>query len=419
MIEKIEEKVNYCLNCKVKPCSKKGCPLHNNIPEFIKALKKEDYLEAYKILSRTTVLSGICGKICPHDKQCQGSCVRGIKGEPVSIGELENFVYEKAKERNYKLLDCYEKKEKKNKKVAIIGGGPSGLTCAAFLAKEGIDVTIYEKYTYLGGLLVFGIPEFRLEKDRVEEVVKQILELGIKVEYEKELGRNLKLEELEKEYDAIFLSIGANKSIKMGIEGEELNGVYGGNELLEYNLHPDYKNKNVAIIGGGNVAIDCARTIKKLGAKKVTIIYRREEEQMPAERKEIEETKREGIEFVFKNNIVKIVGKKSVEKIELIKTELIKKEGEERLSPINIENSNYTIDMDYVVMALGSSPSEIVSKIGLELNKWGNIKIDEKYRTSKERIYAGGDLAGVKGTVAWAAYSGRETAKNILIDIIK
>ena len=419
MIENIEEKINYCLNCKIQPCSQKGCPLHNNIPEFIKALKKEDYLEAYKILSRTTVLSGICGKICPHDKQCQGSCVRGIKGEPVSIGKLENFVYEKAKERNYKLLDCYEKKEKKNKKVAIIGGGPSGLTCAAFLAKEGIDVTIYEKYTYLGGLLVFGIPEFRLEKDRVEEVVKQILELGIKVEYEKELGRNLKLEELEKEYDAIFLSIGANKSIKMGIEGEELNGVYGGNELLEYNLHPDYKNKNVAIIGGGNVAIDCARTIKKLGAKKVTIIYRREEEQMPAERKEIEEAKREGIEFVFKNNIVKIVGKKSVEKIELIKTELIKKEGEERLSPINIENSNYTIDMDYVVMALGSSPSEIVSKIGLELNKWGNIKIDEKYRTSKERIYAGGDLAGVKGTVAWAAYSGRETAKNILIDIIK
>lgn len=418
MIENIEEKINYCLNCKIQPCSQKGCPLHNNIPEFIKALKKEDYLEAYKILSGTTVLSGICGKICPHDKQCQGSCVRGIKGKPVSIGELENFAYEKAKEQNYKLLDCYEKKEKKNKKVAIIGGGPSGLTCAAFLAKEGIDVTIYEKYTYLGGLLVFGIPEFRLEKNRVEEVVKQILELGIKVEYEKELGRNLKLEELEKEYDAIFLSIGANKSTKMGVEGEELNGVYGGNELLEYNLHPEYKNKNVAIIGGGNVAIDCARTIKKLGAKKVTIIYRREEEQMPAERKEIEEAKSEGIELAFKNNIVKIIGKKSVEKIELIKTELIKKEGEERLSPINIENSNYTIDMDYVVMALGSSPSEIVSKIGLKLNKWGNIKIDEKYRTSKERIYAGGDLAGVKGTVAWAAYSGREAAKNILDEIV-
>ncbi len=419
MIEKIEEKVNYCLNCKVKPCSKKGCPLHNNIPEFIEVLKKEDYLEAYKILSKTTVLSGVCGKICPHDKQCQGSCVRGIKGEPVSIGELENFVYEKAKEQNYTLKDCYEIKEKKNKKVAIIGGGPSGLTCAAFLAKEGVDVTIYEKYKYLGGLLVFGIPEFRLEKNKVKEVVKQILELGIKVEYEKELGRNLKLEELEKKYDAIFLSIGSNKSTKMGVEGEELNGVYGGNELLEYNLHPNYKNKKVAIIGGGNVAIDCARTIKKLGAKKVTIIYRREEEQMPAERKEIEEAKKEGIEFAFKNNIVKIIGEKSVEKIELIKTELIKKEGEERLSPVNIENSNYTIEMDYVVMALGSRPSEIVNKIGIELNKWGNIKIDEKYRTSKEKIYAGGDLAGIKGTVAWAAYSGREAAKNILIDMIK
>ncbi len=418
MIEKIEEKINYCLNCKVKPCSQKGCPLNNNIPGFIEALKKEEYAEAYKILSETTVLSGICGKICPHAKQCQGSCVRGIKGEPVSIGELENFAYEKAKEQNYRLADCYDKKEKKNKKVAIIGGGPSGLTCAAFLAKEGIDVTIYEKYKYLGGLLVFGIPEFRLKKSRVEEVVKQILELGIKVKYEKELGRNLNLEELEREYDAIFLSIGANKSSKMGIQGEEIYGVYGGNELLEYNLHPDYKNKNVAIIGGGNVAIDCARTVKKLGAKKVTIIYRREEEQMPAERKEIEEAKEEGIEFVFKNNIVKIVGEKSVEKIELIKTKLIKKEGEERLSPINIENSNYIIDMDYVIMALGSKPSEIVNKIGLELNKWGNIKIDEKYRTSKEKIYAGGDLAGVKGTVAWAAYSGREAAKNILDEIV-
>lgn len=418
MKEEIEEKLNYCLNCKVKPCSKKGCPLHNNIPEFIESLKKEEYVEAYKILSETTVLSGICGKICPHDKQCQGACVRGIKGEPVSIGELENYAYERAYEQNYRLVDCYETKEKKNKKVAIIGGGPSGLTCAAFLAKEGIDVTIYEKYKYLGGLLVFGIPNFRLNKSRVEEVINQILELGIKVEYEKELGRNLNLEELEKKYDAIFLSIGANKSTKMGAEGEELNGVYGGNELLEYNLHPNYKNKNVAIIGGGNVAIDCARTIKKLGARKVTIIYRREEEQMPAERKEIEEAKKEGIEFAFKNNIVKIIGEKSVEKIEIIKTELIKKEGEERLFPINIENSNYIIDMDYVIMALGSKTSEIVSELGLELNKWGNIKIDEKYRTSKEKIYAGGDLAGIKGTVAWAAYSGREAAKNILIDII-
>lgn len=418
MKEEIEEKINYCLNCKIKPCSKKGCPLHNNIPEFIESLKKEEYVEAYKILSETTVLSGICGKICPHDKQCQGACVRGIKGEPVSIGGLENYAYERAYEQNYRLVDCYETKEKKNKKVAIIGGGPSGLTCAAFLAKEGIDVTIYEKYKYLGGLLVFGIPNFRLNKSRVEEVINQILELGIKVEYEKELGRNLNLEELEKKYDAIFLSIGANKSTKMGVEGEELNGVYGGNELLEYNLHPNYKNKNVAIIGGGNVAIDCARTIKKLGARKVTIIYRREEEQMPAERKEIEEAKKEGIEFAFKNNIVKIIGEKSVEKIEIIKTELIKKEGEERLFPINIENSNYIIDMDYVIMALGSKTSEIVSKLGLELNKWGNIKIDEKYRTSKEKIYAGGDLAGIKGTVAWAAYSGREAAKNILIDII-
>lgn len=270
-MKEIEEKVNYCLNCKIKPCSQKGCPLNNKIPEFIKAVKEENYKEAYKILSETTVLPGVCGKICPHMKQCQGSCVRGIKGEPVSIGNIENFVFQKAVEQGYSLknvIDEQENPELKNKKVAIVGGGPAGLTCAAFLAKDGVNVTIYEKYDYLGGLLVHGIPEFRLSKEAVKETVNRILDLGIKVEYNKELGKNLSLEELEQNYDAIFLSIGANKPSKMGVKGENLEGVYGGNELLEYNIHPNYEGKTVSVIGGGNVAMDCARTIKRLRSKR-------------------------------------------------------------------------------------------------------------------------------------------------------
>lgn len=267
----MKEKINYCLNCKIKPCSIKGCPLNNNIPEFIRAVKEEKYKEAYQILSETTVLPGICGNICPHMKQCQGSCVRGIKGEPVSIGDIEAYILEKAVEDGYSLKDVMNKEENSkiiNKKVAIVGGGPAGLTCAAFLAKDGINVTIYEKYNYLGGLLVHGIPEFRLSKEIVEETVNRIIDLGIKVEYNKELGKNLKLEELEQNYDAIFLSLGANKPTKMGVKGEDLEGVYGGNELLEYNTHPDYNGKIVSVIGGGNVAMDCARTIKKLRSKR-------------------------------------------------------------------------------------------------------------------------------------------------------
>lgn len=266
----IQDNVNYCLNCKVKPCSLKGCPLENNIPEFIKAVKEKRYKEAYEIVSKTTVLPGVCGRICPHTKQCQGSCIRGIKGEPVSIGDIESYIFDKAVENGYKLKDMIENKDKKisNNKVAIIGGGPAGLTCAAFLAKDGLDVTIYEKYDNLGGLLVHGIPEFRLDKQIVKETIKRILDLGIKVKYNQELGENLNLKMLENKYNAIFLSVGANKSAKMGVKGEKLKGVFGGNELLEHNNHPNYKEKVVSVIGGGNVAMDCSRTIKRLRSKR-------------------------------------------------------------------------------------------------------------------------------------------------------
>lgn len=270
-MKEINEKASYCLNCKVKPCSIKGCPLGNNIPQFIEQIKQQNYQKAYEILSETTVLQGVCGRICPHQKQCQGSCVRGIKAKPVSIGDLEAFTFDLVINEEDSLLNCYAKEikeNKTNKKVAVIGGGPTGLTASAFLAKKGIQVTIYEKYNYLGGLLVHGIPEFRLPKKIVQKTVDKILNLGIEVKYNQQLGKNLFLKDLEQQYDAIFLSIGANQSSKMGVEGEDLEGVLGGNELLEYKLYTDYTKKVVAVVGGGNVAMDCARTIKRLRSKR-------------------------------------------------------------------------------------------------------------------------------------------------------
>ena len=269
-----------------------------------------------------------------------------------------------------------------------------------------------------GGILRHGIPDFRLGKDVLDKTIEAILSLGIKVEYNRELGNNLSLDDLQKEYDAVFLGFGANIPSKMNIEGEDLDGVYGGNSLLETGNHPSYKGKKVAVIGGGNVAMDCSRTIKRLGADKVYVIYRRAEKQMPAEAKEIEDAKKEGVEFLFQNNIVKILGKDKVEKIECIKTQLVKKEGEIREVPVNIENSNYEMDMDIVVMAVGSSPEkELLEKLGLNLNKWGYIDTDEKHMTSKKNVYAGGDISGSKATVAWAARTGRDAADSIIEDL--
>lgn len=404
-----EEIRRYCLSCKNKPCTNNGCPLENNIQEFI---HEEDYQKAYEILCKTTVLPAVCGRICPHEKQCQGSCIRGIKGEPVSIGKMEAFIGDISIKDSYKIPKIIDN-DLLSKKVAIVGGGPAGLTCAAFLAKKGINVTIYEKHDELGGLLSHGIPEFRLEKNIVKATTNKILEMGVEVEFNKELGNNLDLEELRSKNDAVFVSVGANIPARMNIEGENLEGVYGGNDLLEYNKHPSYIGKKVAVIGGGNVAMDSARTIKRLGADKVVIIYRRAEEQMPAEKKEIEDARCEGIEFIFQTNILKIIGTEKVEKIECIKTELVQKEGEKRLVPVNIANSNYNMNIDYVVMATGSKPEENVIR-NFEKNKWGYINIDEKMKTSIPKVFAGGDVAGEKSTVAWAARSGREAANNII-----
>lgn len=269
-----------------------------------------------------------------------------------------------------------------------------------------------------GGILAYGIPEFRLPRDILEKTINKITSIpGIKVKTNKELGKDFNLQELSNNYDAVFLAIGSNISSKMNIEGEKLEGVYGANELLENKVFPDFKDKKVAVIGGGNVAIDAARTIKRLGAKETYIIYRRAEEQMPAEKKEIEEAKEEKIEFLFQNNIVKIIPKdneKRVGKIECIKTELVQKEEGKRPSPVDIEESNYLLDMDYVIMAIGSKTEEnILKEQGIELNEKGYIKVDENYKTNIENVYAGGDVIGTEATVAWAARIGRNVAEII------
>lgn len=414
MKDNIKQKAEYCLNCKNPQC-RTGCPLGNNIPAFIQKVKEDNLEEAYKILCETTAIPAICGRICPHQKQCQGKCIRGIKSEPVSIGKIEAYVGDWALNNTNSLLNCCKDIQEKNKKVAVIGGGPSGLTAAVFLRKNGYKVTIYEKQKDLGGILKRGIPEFRLPNEIVEKTIEQILALGINVQCEKELGRNLELANLEKEYDAIYLSIGANIPRKMAIEGEELEGVYGGNSLLENQNHPDYTNKKVAIIGGGNVAMDCARTIKRMGAEQVVVIYRRSEAEMPAESKEISDAKKEGVEFLFLNNIVKILGTNKVEKIECIKTELVQKEGETRKSPVNIENSNYILNMDYVVMAVGGEvDKDLIEKCNISTTTKKYVQVNENNQTSDEKVFAGGDVVGQNSTVAWAASDGKNVASKII-----
>ena len=402
----LEEMDKYCLNCVNKPCSKLGCPLNNDIPEFI---HEKDTKKAYQILSKTTVLPAVCGRICPHFKQCQGKCVRGIKGKSVEIGAVEATIADIALKENYKL----PKKDIVKGKVAIVGSGPSGLTAAGFLAMNGVEVTIYEKNSTLGGLLFYGIPDFRLDRDVLKSTIQKIIDLGVNVKLNCELGKNIQIFDLQREYDAIYLCFGANEP-NITFEGEN---VLSGNKLLEeYNklkekneeaeLEKKFASKNVVINGGGNVAIDAARTLKRMNAN-TTVVYRRSEKEMPAEEKEISMAKNENVKFNFQNNIISFKNKK----LELIKTELIKKEGESRAYPVNIENTNYFIDCDYLILATGSrANSKLIKKLNIETNEKGYIKVNDDYKTSLDKVYAGGDLIGTKQTVAWAARNGRDVA---------
>lgn len=406
--EELKQKANYCLNCKVKPCSNKGCPLNNDIPTFINLAKNGEFEKAYEIITKTSVLPSICGRICPHYKQCQGSCIRGIKGNPVSIGEIEAFIGDMAIKHNYNIKK-FDKQDLYQKNIAVIGGGPSGLTVSSFLARRGANITIYEKYSNLGGILTRGIPEFRLPKNIVEKSIDKILALGINVKYNMQLGKDFKLDDIKNKYDAIILAFGANVSNKMNINGEDLKGVYGANEFLEGLYNINFNGKTVVVNGGGNVAIDAARTAKSKGAKNVFVTYRRSKNEMPAEKKEVEDAINENIEFLFQNNIVKIIGnnQNQVSGVQLIKTELVKNPNDNRLTPVNIENSDYTINADYVIMALGSHPANFVKNLGLELKSNGKILTNEFGQTSIPNVYAIGDLADNKSTVAFAAKSAR------------
>ncbi len=402
---KVEIAARKCMNCVTKPCQI-GCPLNIDIPEFIKDFRNGNYEEAFKVLCKSTVLPSVCGRICPVDKQCQGSCAKKVSYDPVEIGKIESYIGDLALKNEWSL----PKKTKKNGKVAVIGSGPSGLTCAAFLAENGYQVTIYEKHDYLGGLLYHGIPKFRLDRELVQKMIKQILDLGINVKTNVSLGQDISLEELEKEYDAVFLGLGANLSKMMGLKGETLRGVYGANELLENLVHPDYTGRNVVVIGGGGVSIDMARTAIRMGAKEVGVIYRRSRNEMSAEMDDIKQAKKEKIKFLFQTNVIGINGEEEVKSIECVKTSLDKDK-----KAINVDGSNFTIDTDYVIMAVGSrADSELLEKLKLDVKENGYLMVNTNNQTSNPKIFAAGDLTGAKSTVAWACRNGRDTAYSIM-----
>lgn len=405
--EKLEVKIaaSKCETCVTKPCQI-GCPLNIDIPEFIENVKNNNYEEAFKVLCKSTVLPSVCGKICPVDKQCQGSCAKKVSYDPVEIGKIESYVGDLAVENGWKL----PRKDKKKERIAVIGSGPSGLTCAGFLAENGYQVTIYEKHEYLGGLLYHGIPKFRLNKELVSKVIKQILDLGMEVKTNVSLGKDISLKELEKEYDAVFLGLGANVSKMMGLSGEELNGVYGANELLENLVQVDYTSKRVVVIGGGGVSIDMARTAIKEGASEVGIIYRRSRSEMSAEMNDIRAAKKEGIKFLFQTNVIKVIGEDKVTGIECVKTTLDKEK-----KAINVEGSNFVIDTDVVIMAVGSrADSDLLESLKLDVKENGYLMVNSNNQTSNPKIFAAGDLTGAKSTVAWACRNGRDTAYSIM-----
>ncbi|MBQ9280098.1 MAG: NAD(P)-dependent oxidoreductase [Clostridia bacterium] len=412
-----KQEVNRCIGCVNKPC-KNGCPLGNDITSVIQLTKEGKYKEAYELLCETTVLSSACGRICPHERQCQGHCTRRFKEEAVNIGAIETMLGDMAIENDWEIPqisnDLY------GKQIAIVGSGPASLTCAAFLARQGAYVVMYERHNKLGGLLRYGIPHFRLNKDLLEIMIEKILDTGINVFLGMELENDFPFESLKKQYDAIFLGFGANISKRMNIPGEDLKGVVGANEFLEYGDYVDFTGKNVFISGGGNVAIDAARTAKRLGAQNVTIVYRRSEEDMPAERKEINDAKDDGVNFVFHTNVIGLIPDESgtkLWKIECVKTEY--EDTEEELTGrnrkvVNIKDTNFKYYADYFIEAIGSKPeSELLGKLHLKLDKWGNIAVNENHQTSDEKVFAGGDLVGEEATVAWAARSGRDAAESI------
>ena len=420
------EEAQRCLGCKNAKCIT-GCPVNINIPAFIAQVKEGNFEEAYKIIGESSALPAVCGRVCPQESQCEGKCVRGIKGDAVSIGKLERFVADWAREHGIKP----KKAEKLNgHKVAVIGSGPAGLTCAGDLAKLGYDVTIFEALHEAGGVLIYGIPEFRLPKSKVVAAeVENVKALGVKIETNVVIGKAVTIDELmEKEgFEAVFIGSGAGLPRFMGIPGEQAMGVFSANEFLTRNnlmkaFRDDYDTpikagKKVVVVGGGNVAMDAARTAKRLGAE-VHIVYRRGEEELPARKEEIHHAKEEGIIFDLLQNPTEILVDEDgwVKGCRVIKMELGEPDASGRRSPVEIPGSEYEIEADTVIMSLGTSPNPLISSTteGLEVNKWKCIVADEEHgKTSKEGVYAGGDAVTGAATVILAMEAGKAGAKGI------
>ena len=428
------DEAKRCLNCVNMPCVS-GCPVKVRIPEFIAKIKQGDFEGAYQVISETSSLPAVCGRVCPQETQCESKCVRGIKGEPVGIGRLERFVADFHNAHDGKK----EKVPKSNgHKVAVVGSGPSGLTCAGDLARKGYKVTVFEALHKAGGVLVYGIPEFRLPKSIVQKEIDKLESMGVKIETNIVIGKTLTIDELfESGYEAVFVGSGAGLPRFMGIKGEGLNGVYSANEFLtRANLMKSYKNDaatpimkggRVAVVGGGNVAMDAARTALRLGAEKVYIVYRRSMEELPARKEEVEHAIEEGVEFKLLNNPVEVLGYNNpndkrdpkngfVRAIRCIKMELGEPDEQGRRRPVEVQGSEFELEVDSVIMSIGTSPNPLIKATtrGLDTNKWGGIIVEENTgKTSKEGVYAGGDAVTGAATVISAMGAGKVAADAI------
>ena len=431
--EQAIDEANRCLNCKNMPCVA-GCPVKIHIPEFISKIKEGDFEKAYQIITKSSSLPAVCGRVCPQETQCESKCVRGIKGESVGIGRLERFV---ADWHNTFCTEEPVRPASNGHRVAIVGSGPSGLTCAGDLAKKGYEVTVFEALHTAGGVLVYGIPEFRLPKKIVAKEVDTLKKLGVHIETNVVIGKTLTIDELfEMGYEAVFVGSGAGLPNFMGIPGESLKGVYSANEFLtRSNLMKSYlqspetpimKGGKVAVVGGGNVAMDAARTALRLGADKVYIVYRRSMEELPARREEVEHAEEEGIEFRLLCNPTEILGYNNpddardprngfVTGMTCVKMELGEPDERGRRRPVVIPDSEFTIDVDTVIMSIGTSPNPLIKSTteGLEVNRWGGIVVNEDGLTSRNAVYAGGDAVTGAATVISAMGAGKTAAKAI------
>ena len=425
--EEAMEEAQRCLGCK-KPKCVEGCPVSINIPGFIEEIKEGKIEEAYKVIGLSSALPAICGRVCPQESQCEGKCIRGVKGEAVSIGKLERFVADYALEHDIKPVGA---EVKNGHKVAVIGSGPSGLTCAGDLAKAGYDVTVFEALHELGGVLVYGIPEFRLPKQKVvKKEIEKVKELGVKFETNVVIGKSTTIDQLieDEGFEAVFIGSGAGLPMFMGIPGENASGVFSANEYLtRSNLMkafddsydtPIAAGKKVAVVGGGNDAMDAARTALRLGAENVYIVYRRGMEELPARGEEVHHAIEEGIIFKTLNNPVKLIGDEDgrVCKMECVEMELGEPDASGRRRPMVIEGSNFQLDVDTVIMSLGTSPNPLIRTTtkGLEANKWGCLVVNEDtLETTRDNVYAGGDAVTGAATVILAMGAGKQAAASI------